>query len=44
MADSQVWDTNGKPAEGIVIAPTVPFFSVKLQKDWSAKVINSVYK
>lgn len=44
VADAQVWDTNGKPAEGIVIAPTKPFFSVKLQKDWSVKVINAVYK
>jgi len=44
VADAQVWDTNGKPAEGIVIAPTTPFFSVKLQKDWSAKIINQSYK
>lgn len=44
VADAQVWDTNGKPAEGIVVAPVVPFFSPKLQKDWSVKIIGQNYK
>jgi RNA ligase (TIGR02306 family) len=43
VADAQVWDTNSKPAEGIVVAPTTPFFSPKLQKEWSAKVISQQY-
>jgi RNA ligase (TIGR02306 family) len=44
VADAQVWDTNGKPAEGIVVAPVATFFSPKLQKDWSVKIINQIYK
>lgn len=35
---------NGKPAEGIVIRPTVPFHSTTLNKQWSGKIINENYK
>jgi len=35
---------NGKPAEGIVIRPTVPFHSPTLNKQWSGKIINEFYK
>lgn len=35
---------NGAAGEGIVIRPTVPFYSYNLQKEWSAKVINQNYK
>jgi RNA ligase (TIGR02306 family) len=44
LADNQVWSTNGKAAEGIVIAPVVPFYSDILGKEWSLKIINSGYK
>jgi RNA ligase (TIGR02306 family) len=44
LANSQVWHSNGKPAEGIVVAPTFPFFSPILGKDWSMKIINQDYK
>ena len=44
LADSQVWKTNGKPAEGVVVAPTVPFYSPSIEKEWSLKVINQNYK
>ena len=44
LADSQVWSTNGKPGEGIVIAPTVPFYSPIIGKSWSSKLINQNYK
>lgn len=44
LADRQVWSTNNKPAEGIVISSLIPFYSESLGKNWSAKVINSNYK
>jgi RNA ligase (TIGR02306 family) len=43
LADSQLYD-NGKPGEGIVIAPIKPFYSYTLNKSWSVKVINQNYK
>jgi RNA ligase (TIGR02306 family) len=44
LANSQKWLTNGKPAEGIVIASVVPFYSPTLNKSWSIKVLNQDYK
>ena len=44
LADKQTWKTNGKPGEGIVIAPVIPFYSQILGKYWSVKVINQNYK
>ncbi len=44
LADSQVWKTNGKPAEGIVVAPLIPFYSPSIGKEWSLKLINQNYK
>lgn len=44
LADSQVWPTNGKPGEGVVVAPTVPFYSPTIEKEWSLKLINQNYK
>jgi hypothetical protein len=44
LADSQTWDSNGKPAEGIVVAPTIPFYSPTLKKEWSVKFVNQDYK
>jgi len=44
LADKQVWRTNGKPGEGIVICPTQPFYSSILQKSWSCKLTNQNYK
>jgi len=44
LADSQVWSTNGKPAEGMVVAPTIPFYSPSIGKEWSLKLINQNYK
>ena len=44
LADSQVWKTNGKSGEGIVVAPTTPFYSPSIGKEWSLKLINQNYK
>ena len=44
LADSQIWKTNNKSGEGIVIAPITPFHSYILNKSWSLKVINQNYK
>ena len=44
LADSQVWKTNSKPAEGIVVAPLIPFYSPSIGKEWSLKLINQNYK
>ena len=44
LADSQVWKTNGKPGEGVVVAPTIPFYSPSIGKEWSLKIINQNYK
>lgn len=44
LTDSQIWPTNKKPAEGIVLAPTIPFHSNVLNKSWSIKIINQEYK
>lgn len=44
LADSQIWKTNGKPGEGIVIAPIIPFHSTVLNKEFSLKLINQNYK
>lgn len=35
---------NDQPGEGIVIRPVTPFFSPILNKIWSGKVINEMYK
>lgn len=35
---------NGQPAEGIVFAPTTPFYSQVMKKSWSAKIISQNYK
>lgn len=43
MCNRQVY-SNGKPSEGIVIRPTMPKYSQKLQKNLSAKIINQNYK
>ncbi|MDO8610986.1 MAG: RNA ligase family protein [bacterium] len=43
LADSQLYD-NGKPAEGIVVAPIESFYSSVLNKHWSIKLINQNYK
>ena len=43
LADSQLYD-NGKPGEGIVVAPCNPFYSNILGKMWSIKLINQNYK
>jgi RNA ligase (TIGR02306 family) len=43
LADMQRY-SNGETAEGIVVRPVEPFFSKKLQGDWSYKVINRNYK
>jgi RNA ligase (TIGR02306 family) len=44
LANKQMYKTNGKPAEGIVISPTEPFYSTILGKMWSVKIINQNYK
>ena len=44
LADSQIWKTNGKPGEGVVVAPTIPFYSPSIGKEWSLKIINQNYK
>lgn len=44
LADSVKWPNTGEPAEGIVIAPCVPFYSYTLRKMWSIKIINQSYK
>lgn len=44
LADNGVYSTNNKPAEGIVISPTIPMYSAILKKYFSLKVINSNYK
>ena len=44
LADGQLWKTNNKPGEGIVVAPTIPFYSPTLNKEWSLKIINQNYK
>ena len=44
LADSQIWKTNGKPGEGIVVASIIPFYSPTIGKDWSLKLINQNYK
>jgi len=44
LADSQTWKTNGKPGEGVVVAPTIPFYSPSIGKEWSLKLINQNYK
>jgi len=44
LADSQVWPTNGKPGEGVVVAPTIPFYSPTIEKEWSLKLINQNYR
>jgi len=44
LANSQRWPTNGKQAEGIVIAPVEPFYSNILEKSFSCKIIAQDYK
>ena len=44
LADSQIWKTNGKFGEGVVVAPTIPFYSPTIGKEWSLKLINQNYK
>lgn len=44
LADAQVWPTNGTPGEGVVVAPTIPFYSPSIGKEWSLKLINQNYK
>jgi len=44
LADAQIWKTNGKPGEGVVVAPTIPFYSPSIGKEWSLKLINQNYK
>ena len=44
LADAQIWPTNGRSAEGIVVAPTFPFYSPSIGKEWSLKLINQNYK
>lgn len=43
LTNSQKYPTLG-PAEGIVIRPTDPFFSFTLNKYWSGKILNELYK
>lgn len=35
---------NGSNSEGVVIRPSIPFYSVYLEKEWSVKIINQNYK
>lgn len=44
LADGQLWPNSKKSGEGIVVAPTIPFHSYILDKEWSLKVINQNYK
>ena len=44
LANLQIWKTNDKPGEGIVVAPTIPFYSPILDKEWSLKLVNQNYK
>jgi RNA ligase (TIGR02306 family) len=44
LANAQVYPNNNKPAEGIVIRPKFPFHSAVLNKPWSSKIINELYK
>jgi ATP-dependent RNA circularization protein (DNA/RNA ligase family) len=44
LADGQLWKSNGKPGEGVVVAPTIPFYSPYIGKEWSLKLINQNYK
>lgn len=44
VANNVKWPTTGEVAEGIVIAPVVPFYSQTLGKMWSVKIINICYK
>lgn len=44
LADKQIYSTNGQPAEGLVLSPTIPFYSTILGKEWSLKIINQNYK
>jgi RNA ligase (TIGR02306 family) len=42
LSNSQKYE-NGSFAEGIVIRPTIPFYSNSLQKMWSGKIISENY-